>query len=216
VLVSHESEIITANFKASLKNLTDKTLLEIIKIKNPNETIFNLIKLFLMVIHNKTDFQKASKWSDFQFELRNSTVIKNILRDILNREINKDILDDCMKCITNFTDIKTSLAKLNENLPVILEFVRFCVEYNIKRNICRSLHEANLAKNTKLKTLKDEQQQKEKIYNDSIVALKEMHNELKIILSNPNSRKITFNGEADKSAINSNTSLHQVLIYLNI
>jgi len=214
VLVSHENEIITENFKTSIKGISDKTMLEIIKIKNPNESIFNLIKLILMVIHNKPDYQKTTKWSDFQFELRNSTVIKNILRDILNREINKDILDDCMKCITNFNDIKTSLSKLNKNLISILEFIRYCVEYNIKRNICRSLHEANLNKNTKLKILKDDQEEKEKIYQDSIYALKEMHNELKLILNNPNPSVFSNNMDGDKSVINSNNSLHQVSFIL--
>ena len=189
MIATKESESVTEQVKLSIKNLTDKsdkTLNEIIKIKNPNETIFNLIKIFLMIVHNKIDYQKVQKWTEFQTELRNTTQIKNLLRELLNTEINKEIIEESKKCITNYNEIKTFLSKLNKNLLTLFEFIKQYIEYNIRRSICKSIHEENLIKNSKLKKLKEDLEEKEIIAEDGAIALKEMHKDFKLILKNSN------------------------------
>jgi len=80
-----------------------------------------------------------------KIEYKNFDLIKSELDSFLIKEISKEVLDQCMPVYINNEEIKGSIIKVNKNFTIIADFIKFSVEYNIKRNMHANLYQSNLS-----------------------------------------------------------------------
>jgi len=126
-----------------INKINEKTISDIIKIKNPNETIFEIMKLFF-VITNAIDENDSFNWGTLQTKSLNYDNIKRSLFEIQTKNPNKDIIDHCMNITFNFNDLKTSMTKISKNLVYILELIKTLVDFSVKKNMKESLQQTNI------------------------------------------------------------------------
>ncbi len=127
--------------------------MEILKIKNPNETIFEIMKLFL-VITQILDEKEILNWTSLQMKNFNFDLIKKNLFEIQTKNINKETIDNCMNITFNYNDLRISMLKISKNLVVILDLIKFIVDYSIKKNMKDSLQLTNINVNYSFKKRK--------------------------------------------------------------
>jgi hypothetical protein len=162
-LVSYESDTLQENLSSKIENINEKLLIEILKIKNPNENLFELMKMFFKILTEDSDkSNKEMSWLFLQSYLKSSN-IKRDLEPVLSKDISKTLIDKCMPFTVKYTEQKISFMKINKNLIHILDFIKLVVEYNVKKNIVRTLYSSNLSKKEKLSKLQEEIMIKEKL-----------------------------------------------------
>jgi len=133
--------------------INEKSIMEILKIKNPNETIFEIMKLFL-VITQILDEKEILNWTSLQMKNFNFDLIKKNLFEIQTKNINKETIDNCMNITFNYNDLRISMLKISKNLVVILDLIKFIVDYSIKKNMKDSLQLTNINVNYSFKKRK--------------------------------------------------------------
>ena len=111
------------------------------KIKNPNETLYELMKMFFTIL-NKTSNNLS--WIFLQSHFSNFHNIKKDLEALLEKDIGKEIIDLCMPFNLNYNEIKISLTKINKYLITILDLIKLTVDFNVKKNIVKSLYQSNI------------------------------------------------------------------------
>lgn len=180
----HESEICKNSLRLTIDSITDKILIDIFKIKNPNETIYELMKIFFILLSENNNKNNMNiSWLFLQSNIKNFNNIKKELENLFTKDFSKDIIDQCMQFNLNYDHLKISLFKINKNLIVILDLIKVVVDFNIKKNLIKNLYQSNLNKNTKLNNLKTEIQNKEIIIKQASESLSMMQSELTMILT---------------------------------
>lgn len=137
----HESEMCKIQLRKIIEALTEKILIDIMKIKNPNETLYELIKVFFSIL-SKTNNNLS--WMFLQSHFSNFNNIKNDLEALLERDISKDLIDLCMPFNINYFEIKCAIIKINKYLILILDLIKLSVDFNVKKNIVKSLFQSNI------------------------------------------------------------------------
>jgi hypothetical protein len=143
-----------------IESINDKIIFEINKIKNPNETIYEMIKIcYLILAEDKGEESiyliNTYSWVFLQSNMQ-SKLKKELLQTIPDKDISKDLIDVCMPFSLNYEELKVMLTKINHNLVIILDFVKSLVDFNIKKNIVSTLYNSNNNKNLKVKNLQQE------------------------------------------------------------
>jgi hypothetical protein len=143
----HETGICQAKLKKSIEAIKEKNLLDIMKIKNPNETVYELMKVFFSLL-NKTNNNLS--WMFLQAHLSNFNNFKKDLENIVNLEIKKELIDQGMPFKLNYEEIKISLLKINKNLVIVLDFVIHAIDYYVKKTMVNYMYSSNINVNSKL------------------------------------------------------------------
>ncbi len=190
-MVFHESESCRTSLTGLIPLITEKVLLEIFKIKNPNETLYELMKIFFKLLmetkaaqnnQQNQNNQMALSWMFLQSNIKKSNIQRE-LDLLLTKDISKELIDQSMPFYLNYGEIKQSLGKINKNLIFILDFIKCTVDYNIKKNIVRNLYQSNLNRSAKLNGLKEQIHVKEIIVKEASEYKSVMQSELTALLT---------------------------------
>ena len=112
--------------------------------------------MFFKILREESDTNNTEiSWLFLQSNIKSSN-IKRELESVIIRDINKQLIEKCMPFTVKYAEQKTSFLKINKNLIFILDFLKLVVEFNIKKNIVRSLYSSNLNKKEKLINLQDD------------------------------------------------------------
>ena len=137
--------------------INQKVLNNILKISNPNDSIYFLMKTFYWIIKGFEDGQKKNdiEWKYIQSNL-NSKSITSYLSFISESTIiyltNED-LDEALPFMVNYDKLKSIYLNISEDLIIILDFIKLALEFNVKLNIMSSLYTTNCNKNKKIDML---------------------------------------------------------------
>jgi hypothetical protein len=136
----HEFQVCKQQFKHCVEAIKDKILIDIMKIKNPNETLYKLMKVFFSLLNGSSN---NLSWIFLQAHLSNFNNIKNDLENLLNLDIKKETIDECMNFNIHYNEIKSSLLKINKNLIIILDLIKCAVDCSVKKGLVTSLVNTN-------------------------------------------------------------------------
>ena len=126
-----------------INKITEKCLIEIMKIKNPNETIFEIVKLFLLIT-DSIELNESFTWSSFQNKHLDINKIKKNLFEIKTKNLNKDYIDQTMNITFNYNDIMISMSKISKSLVLVLDLLKFVVDFAIKKNMKETIQQTNI------------------------------------------------------------------------
>lgn len=126
-----------------INKITEKCLIEIMKIKNPNETIFEIVKLFLLIT-DSIELNESFTWSSFQNKHLDINKIKKNLFEIKTKNLNKDYIDQTMNITFNYHDIMISMSKISKSLVLVLDLLKFVVDFAIKKNMKETIQQTNI------------------------------------------------------------------------
>jgi hypothetical protein len=180
-LVNHESENCKNNLSKIIETINEKVVGDIFKIKNPNEIIYELMKMFYLIL-SVDQIKPNVSWSILESKLKSKN-FKNELDQIINKDLNKEIIDQCMPFKINYQEIKQTLLKINKNLVNILDLIQTSVDFNVKRNIVKSLFQSNLNKHSKLNQIKSQIGNIDNMISLSNEYLSVMQRELSLMLT---------------------------------
>ena len=142
-----------------IEKINQKVLSNILKISNPNDSIFFLMKTFYWIIKgfDKEENLKMNdiQWNYLQKNLSYKTVLSYlsfISNSTMSYLTNED-LDEAMPFLVNYEKLKNIFNPISNNLIIVLDFIKSSLELNIKLNIMNSLYENNCNKNTKIANL---------------------------------------------------------------
>ncbi len=193
-MVFHESECCKNSLINVVENISQKILVDIFKIKNPNESIYELMKLFFLILSDNS--QNAEQNSNISWLFLKSNLktnnIKRELEDLIAKDVSKELIDQCMPFNIKYNEIKTSLVKVNKNLLLILDFIKSIVDYNIKKNIVKNLYSSNLNKTSKVNMLREHYLNKEALVKNASDYLSTMQSELTSLLAQVNIYLLTI------------------------
>lgn len=177
-LVFYESDATKKSLKSSIDALTanDKIINYIARIKNPNEIIYELLKIFNKIV-NTVSLDNANNAN-----ILSGASLRKSLDNLLDRDLDKETLDVCLPFTVNYNDFKSSVAKINANFVIVLDVIKYATEFNLKRNILKNLYDANLNKNAKLNALKEAKGNKEVLIKAAENCLATMQGELTFLL----------------------------------
>ena len=169
------------NLNSASNKITSSTIKKILSIKNPNESIFLLMKNFYEII--KTNFSHLGEeesnlnegnlreqsqslsqsqnitWEDIQKNLSYAdfqTYLKGFKSAIEKNDlsfISKEKLDKTMPFLANFNNFKTIFSKVNSELPKILEFLNIHGNYLVKNIWINNTYEKTVKKDKKIKEI---------------------------------------------------------------
>ena len=138
------------------EKINQKVLNNILKISNPNDGIFFLMKTFYWIIigFDKEKNQKKNEieWDFLQKNLSYKTVLlylSFISNSTMSYLTNED-LDEAMPFLVNYDKLKNIFIPISEDLVIVLDFIKSSLELNVKLNIMNSLYENNCNKNAKI------------------------------------------------------------------
>ncbi len=126
-----------------INKITEKTLMEIMKIKNPNQTIFVIVKLFLLIT-DSLEYNESFNWINFQNKKLDISKIKKNLFEIKTKNLNKDYIDETINITFNYNEIVVSMSKINKSMVLILDLLKYVLDYSIKKNLKLSIQQTNI------------------------------------------------------------------------
>lgn len=171
---SLKKQLITTGKKINLKTIHD-----ILIIKNPNDAIFLLMKMFYRIIAG-TSLNANISWEIIQEKLTYTLYNKYLISLETNfKPLLKEELDDAMPFSINYEKIIELIRKFGNGMITILDFLKITVEYNIKTNIIKNLYSSNLNKNSKVNSLQNEITTMESIIKEASNCFFKMNEEYK-------------------------------------
>ena len=136
------------------EKITLKVLNNILKIQNPNDSIFFLMKTFYWIIKGFKDEEKKNniEWEYIQKNLNYNSIILYIsfISKSTRIYLTNEDLDEAMPFMVNYDKLKNIFLKISEDLIIILDFIRISLEFNSKLNIMSSLYTSNCSINKKV------------------------------------------------------------------
>jgi len=142
-LIEYELETSKNHLENISNKINEKTISEITKIKNPNETIIEIMKLFFLMT-NVIDVNEILNWTNLNSKSINYDFLRKNLFEIQTKNLNKETIDNCMNITFNYNDLKFSMSKISKNLVIILDILKTIVDYSIKKNMKESLQHTNI------------------------------------------------------------------------
>ena len=141
------------------EKINQKVLDNILKINNPNDSIFFLMKTFYWIIKgfdkDKNQKKNEIQWNYLQKNLSYKTVLlylSFISNSTMSYLTNED-LDEAMPFLVNYDKLKNIFNDISKDLVIVLDFVKSSLELNVKLNIMNSLYENNCNKNAKIENI---------------------------------------------------------------
>ena len=156
-LLYYEINTLKQNLISHCEKITQKVLNNILKIKNPNDSIFFLMKTFYMIIKGFEEGQKNKdiEWGLICKNLNNKSILSylSFISESTIIYLTNEDLDEAMPFMVNYDKLKSIYIKLSKDLIIILDFIKLSLEFNVKLNIISSLYTSNCNKNTKINML---------------------------------------------------------------
>jgi hypothetical protein len=134
--------VIKANLKLLIDQITEKNLNEILKIKNPNEKLFELMKMFFNILN--IPMGSNSFFMFHSHYIKNFSSIKLAMEKLLNEDLKKETIDLGLPFVLNYADNKKSLLKINKHCVLILDIIKLTIDFNIKKSLIRNLYNSNI------------------------------------------------------------------------
>lgn len=159
-LLYYEVGTIKKSLLATAQKITQQILSQILIIKNPNEAIYLLMKMFYRIIRNENEDDTDASWEKLQklisFKLFSKYIA--ILSETNAKGLTKEELDEAMPFLVNYEKLSELFVKFSDGkgLQMILDFIKTSVDYNVKLNIIKNLYASNLNKNTKINSIQTE------------------------------------------------------------
>ena len=142
---------------SNCEKITQKVLNNILKIKNPNDSIYFLMKTFYCIIKGFGNGQKKNnlEWEYIQKNLNYNSIISycSFISESTIIYLTNEDLDEAMPFMVNYDKLKSIYLKISEDLIIILDFIKLSLEFNVKLNIMSYLYRSNCNKNTKIDML---------------------------------------------------------------
>lgn len=142
-LIEYELETCKQQLESIILKINERLISEIIKIKNPSETIVEIMRLFF-IITKLIQENEILNWIYLQTKIIDYDFLKKNLFEILTRNINKETIDSCMNITFNYIDLKFSMSKISKSLVIILDLIKIIVDYSVKKNMKDSLQQTNI------------------------------------------------------------------------
>ena len=129
----------------------------ILKIKNPNDSIYFLMKIFFWIIKGFEEGQKKKEveWEYIQKNLTYKSIISylSFISEPTIIYLTNEDFDEAMPFLVNYDNLKSMFLKISEDLIIVLDFIKLSLEFNVKLNIMSSLYTSNCNKNAKIDSL---------------------------------------------------------------
>ena len=141
------------------EKINQKVLDNILKISNPNDSIFYLMKAFYWIIKGfdkeKSQNKNDIEWEFLQNNLNYQTFLSylNFISNSTMSYLTNEDLDEAMPFLVNYDKLKNIFNQISEDLVKVLDFIKSSLELNVKLNIMNSLYENNCNKNTKIQNI---------------------------------------------------------------
>ena len=139
------------------EKITQKVLDNILKIKNPNDSIYFLMKNFFWIIKGFEEGQKKNnvEWEYIQKNLNYKSIISylSFISEPTIIYLTNEDFDEAMPFLVNYDKLKNIYLKISPDLIIILDFIKLSLEFNVKLNIMSSLYTSNCNKNSKIDNL---------------------------------------------------------------
>ena len=141
------------------EKINQKVLDNILKISNPNDSIFYLMKAFYWIIKGfdkeKSQNKNDIEWAFLQQNLNYQTFLSylNFISNSTMSYLTNEDLDEAMPFLVNYDKLKNIFNQISEDLVKVLDFIKSSLELNVKINIMNSLYENNCNKNTKIENI---------------------------------------------------------------
>lgn len=116
------------------------------KIKNPNPTIFEIVKLFLL-ISGSLNTNESSNWTSFQNKKLDIYNIKKNLFQIKSKNLSKEYVEETLVITLNYKELRVSMSKINKSMVLILDLLKYIVDFSLKKNIKEKYQQSNIAVN---------------------------------------------------------------------
>ena len=156
-LLFYEINTLKQTLISHCEKITQKVLNNILKINNPNDSIYYLMKTFYWIIKGFEDGQKKNdiEWEYIQKNLdyKSITSYLSFISESAIIYLTNEDLDEAMPFMVNYDKLKSIYLKISEDLIIILDFIKLSLEFNVKLNIMSSLYTSNCNKNTKIDML---------------------------------------------------------------
>ncbi len=153
----YETNTLKQTLISQCEKINQKVLNNILKIKNPNDSIFFLMRTFYWIIKG---FEEGEKNKEIEWEYIRKNLNYNSIRTYLSFiskstiiYLTNEDLDEAMPFLVNYDKLKNIYIKISEDLITILDFIKLSLEFNVKLNIMSSLYRSNCNKNTKIDKL---------------------------------------------------------------
>ena len=141
------------------EKITQKVLNNILKIKNPNDSIYFLMKTFYWIVkgfeEGQNEIKENIEWDVIQKNLTHKSVISysSFISEPTVVYLTNEDLDKAMTFMVNYDKLKSIYLKISEDLIIILDFIKLSLEFNVKLKRMSSLYTSNCNKNTKIDML---------------------------------------------------------------
>ena len=141
------------------EKITQNVLNNILKIKNPNDSIYFLMKTFYWIVTGFKEGQNEMKddieWNVIQKNLTHKSVVSysSFITEPTVVYLTNEDLDKAMPFMVNYDKLKSIYLKISEDLIIILDFIKLSLEFNVKLKRMSSLYASNCNKNTKIDML---------------------------------------------------------------
>ena len=141
------------------EKINGKVINNILKIGNPNDSIFLLMKTFYWITigydKEKSKNKNEIEWKFLQNNLsyKNFLLYLNFISNSTMSYLTNEDLDESMPFLVNYDKLKNIFSQISEDLVIILDFIKSSLELNVKINIMNSLYENNCNKNTKIENI---------------------------------------------------------------
>lgn len=198
-LESLKTEILQAQegIKDSKWQFSKDICIEILKIKNPNTTLVELVDKFLLVLQ-----LKDRSWNTFKSQIKNYDELKERVDKIQGENLSEEAFA-ILECLwKNHKIMKPKLEKYCQGVKIIAEMLICLAEYRVKKDtLDLSLEEFKGYKKKALMT-----KSKIKEVNAQILTIEEKISEVKITICAFDRSKMTKDEDLDTSDRSSYTS----------
>lgn len=184
-LLYYEIGTIKKSLLDTAQKVTQQILSQILIIKNPNEAIYLLMKMFYCIIRNENEDDTDPSWEKLQklisFKLFSEHI--SILSETNTKGLTKEELEEAMPFLVNYEKLSELFVKFNDSkgLQMILDFIKKSVDYNIKLNLIKNLYASNLKKNTKINSIQNEVNALNTFVKDATMCVEKMEADLKTL-----------------------------------
>ena len=140
------------------EKITSNILQNILRINNPSDGIYHLMKIFYIIItciSEKINSINDPPWEEIQknLTLDSIKVYLHYISGVSTIYLTKEELNQAMPFLVNYDKLKNMFSRFSKDFVIILDFIKIAVEFNIKLNIMKSLYTSNLNKNAKIENL---------------------------------------------------------------
>ncbi|CDW77646.1 UNKNOWN [Stylonychia lemnae] len=137
----YECDRALENIKDSYRRLTEESVSELSRIKNPPQILQEVAFKFQMMLTSQDQQNQAPQqqqtWQGFQDFTRNYSKVKDCMYNFVPEDLKEHTLSQIMPIWKQHNSLSQKLIKLSSkgSAKIVLDFICFSVEYKLKKDI---------------------------------------------------------------------------------